>query len=57
MGETAHRETIVACDDCGAAQIAYVADGGGVSVNGESGCRRCGGDEFSELALESSRGR
>lgn len=57
MGQTAPRETIVACDTCGAAQIAYIADDGAVSVNGEAGCRRCGGDDFEELAVPTERGR
>ncbi|MEF8831833.1 MAG: hypothetical protein V5A23_09905 [Halobacteriales archaeon] len=52
MGQTTHRETLVACDACGAAQVAYVADDGGISVNGQTGCRRCGGEDFTELVAQ-----
>lgn len=43
-----HRETIVTCNSCGAAQVAYIASDGAVSVNGQAGCRRCGDGDFVE---------
>lgn len=52
-----YRETIVTCDDCGAAQVAYVDGDGGVSVNGQSGCRRCGASEFAEHSAPTEEGR